>query len=158
MNHDNYFSWLMNSRDSERKRRQAAKVVIKGNERPWEMNPLGKIQWYMHPAIEDTSHKFCLLYVQEIPAGGKSGKMVVPGGQIIYFWQGSGYSVLDEEKFSWKGGDVLQLPVRQQGVTFQHFNTDASSVAKLIVAEANHIDPLGVQKGASFEVVEEAPQ
>jgi gentisate 1,2-dioxygenase len=156
MNQENYFGWLMSVRDSERKRRQAAKLVIKGADRPWEMNPLGKVRWYMHPAIEDTPTKSHLLYVQEIPAGGRSGKMLVPGGQVIYFWQGSGYTVLDGETFPWREGDVLQLPVRPQGVTFQHFNDNAGVIAKLIVVEANHIGPLGVEKGSRFEVIEEA--
>lgn len=158
MNRETYFDWLINARDAERKRRQAAKVVVKGAERPLEVNPLGLLRWYMHPAIEDTPTKFFLLYVQEIPPGGKSGRMVVPGGQVIYVWQGNGYTVLDGEKFFWREDDVLQLPVRPGGVTFQHFNADPGRVAKLVVAEPNYIGPLGVEKGSKFEVLEAAPE
>ena len=37
---------------------------------------------------------------------------------------------------------------------FQHFNTDNQAVAKLIVAEPNLVDPLGVERGSRFEVIE----
>jgi quercetin dioxygenase-like cupin family protein len=158
MNKSPYFDYLISVRDKERRRRQKAKVVARGAERPVEENAQGILRWYMHPIIEDTPTKFYLLYVQEIPAGGKSGKLVVPGGQIIYIWQGTGRTVLDGETFEWKEGDALQLPVRVEGVTFQHFNTDTNVVAKLIVAEPNFIDSIGVDKGSKFEVLEEAPK
>ena len=151
-----YFNWLIDMRDKERKRRAEAKVVIKGADRPVEDTPLGNLRWYMHPIIEDSPTKFYLYYVQEIPAGGKSGKMVIPGGQIIYFWEGSGHTVLDGETFNWKAGDVLQIPVRPNGTTFQHFNTDAAP-AKLIVADPNYTDPVGVDRGSRFEILEDAP-
>ena len=153
-----YFNWLIQERDKERKRRAEAKVVIKGADRPVEDTPLGNLRWYMHPIIEDSPTKFYLLYVQEIAPGEKSGKLVVPGGQIIHIWQGKGYTILDEETFHWKEGDVLQLPVRPQGVTFQHFNTDATVTAKLIVADPNYTDPVGVDRGSRFEVLEVAPK
>ena len=122
------------------------------------MNAQGKMRWYMHPAIEDTATKFFLFRVQEIPPAGRSGKLLIPGGQIIYFWEGNGYTMLDGEKFVWEAGDLLQIPVRPQGVTFQHFNTNPEKVAKLILIEANNIDAVGVDKGSRFEVLEPAPR
>jgi gentisate 1,2-dioxygenase len=153
-----YFDLLLKERDKERRRREAAEPVIKGSARPLETTPLGRLKWYMHPAIEDTPTKFSIFFLLEIPPLGKSGKMVVPGGQVIYFWQGRGYTLLDGETFSWEKDDVLQLPIRQNGVTFQHFNTDKDQTAKLIVIEPNTIGALGVEKGSRFEVLEDAPK
>jgi gentisate 1,2-dioxygenase len=82
--------------------------------------------------------------------------MIVPGGQVIYFWGGEGKSVVDGETFSWEKDDVLQIPIRDNGVTCQHFNTDPEQTAKLIVLEPNTIDVLGVEKGSYFEILEKA--
>jgi gentisate 1,2-dioxygenase len=66
--------------------------------------------------------------------------------------------VIDGEKFSWEEGDVLQVPLRWDGVVFQHFNNDSKREAILVCAEPNFVHSLGVDRGSGFEVLETAPE
>jgi len=75
-----------------------------------------------------------------------------------HFMEGSGYTIIDGEKFSWEEGDVLQIPLRWDGVVFQHFNNDSKREAILVCAEPNFVHSLGVDRGSGFEVLETAPE
>jgi len=50
----NLWDALIALRDSQRGQRRDGIQVVKGSELPVENNPLGLIQWYLHPAITDT--------------------------------------------------------------------------------------------------------
>ena len=41
--------------------------LIRGRDVPWELNQHGKMQWYLHPLIEDACLKTLIFYRQEIP-------------------------------------------------------------------------------------------
>jgi gentisate 1,2-dioxygenase len=119
---------------------------------------MGVMKWYLHPSIEDTAIHSLIFYMQKISPGSRSGRLRVQGGQVIHFMEGSGYTVIDGEKFSWEEGDVLQIPLRWDGVVFQHFNNDPKREAILVCAEPNFVHSLGVDRGSGFEVLETAPE
>lgn len=154
----NYWEELLRLRDEDRERRKNALVIVKGKELPREVNKQGIMQWYMHPCIDDTVIKPFIIWVQEIPPGSRSGRVRFQGGQVIYIWKGRGYSIIDEVKYSWQAGDVVQLPLRPAGVTYQHYNEDPENPAKLICVEANTVGALGVDRGSGFEQLEVAPE
>lgn len=149
---------LIELRDKERRRIACASVCLKGAEQPWEFNPQGLTKWYMHPNIESTAHKFIVFYAQEIPPGSRSGKQRCQGGVVFVAVEGAGYTVIDEQRHDWKKGDLLQLPIRPEGVTFQHFNSSASEAALLIAAEPNLAAATGVDRACGFEQLENAPE
>jgi gentisate 1,2-dioxygenase len=116
------------------------------------------MRWYMHPALDDVALRTLLLYEQEIPPGSCSGRQKCQGSIVFYVKEGRGYTILDQQRYAWKAGDVINLPIRLEGITYQHFNADPDKPARLVGAEPNLVDALGVDKGISFEELEPAPE
>lgn len=149
---------LLELRDKERKRIANATVCVRQKELPWEINPQGVMKWYLHPNISSTAHKFLMFYAQQIPPGSCSGKQRCQGGIVVVIVEGRGYTVLDETHYDWKQGDLMQLPITREGVTFQHFNASTDKPVLLIVAEPNLVATAGVDRGSGFEQLEAAPE
>jgi hypothetical protein len=152
----NLFDELIELRDEQRRVRQRS--LIKRQDLPWELNRHGLMQWYMHPKLTDTAHQAEIIYVQKIPAGSRSGRQRQQGGGVFYIMSGRGHTIIDGEKFSWAADDCLQLPIREDGVAFQHFNDDPERDAEMIYVEAGLTQTLGVDRGTSFEELADAPE
>lgn len=153
----NFYNELIKIRDRDRERQKNGIVIVKGKELPWEINPQGKMRWYLHPNIDDTGSKSMIINVQEIPSGSRSGRIKCHGGQVIYIMKGKGHTDLNGVKHPWQGGDVVQLPLRPDGLIFQHYNEDSNPV-QLIAVEANVVDALGLDRGSGFEQIENCPE
>jgi len=153
----NLWDELFRLRDEYRERTAKGMVVVKGNQLPWERNRQGIMRWYLHPSIKDTAINSLIFYVQEIPPGSRSGKLKRPGGQIIYIWKGRGHSIINNVRYDWEAGDLLNLPLLTDGVEVQHFNDDPQEPARLVCAEVNTVDMLGVDRGPGFEQLEDSP-
>lgn len=153
----NYYDKLIEWRDKNRKQKEEGLLVVKEKDLPLENNPQGLMRWYMHPAMDHISMNSMLVFTQEILPNSSSGKLKVQGGIVIYVWVGSGYSVLDGVRYDWNEGDVIQIPCRPDGVVVQHFCTHNEITAKLLTVEANFIDAIGVDRGAGFEQLQDAP-
>jgi mannose-6-phosphate isomerase-like protein (cupin superfamily) len=149
---------LIELRDKERERIASSSVCVNGRALPLEVNPQGMLKWYMHPAIDSTAHKFLIFYTQEIPPASRSGKQRSQGGVVFVVVEGTGYTVIDEQRYEWKKNDVLQLPIKPDGVTFQHFNASEKEPALLIAAEPNLTATTGVDRACGFEQLEAAPE
>ncbi|MDP2727826.1 MAG: cupin domain-containing protein [Dehalococcoidia bacterium] len=149
---------LFQRRDKERAQKAGSIAVVKGAKLPWETNRQGKMRWYLHPGIENTVIRSLLVFIQEIPPGSRSGKEKHQGGRIHFILEGKGYTILDGVKHEWEAGDAVVLPVKPDGVTFQHFNADPANPVRFIAAEPNLYDALGVDMGSGFEQLEDAPE
>ena len=154
----NLFEELLRIRDAQREQKRKAIWLIKGKELPWEINRHGKMRWYMHPALEDVALRTLLLYMQEIPPGSRSGRQKCQGSIVLYVLEGRGYTILNSTRYPWKAGDLINLPIRLEGITYQHFNADPEHRALLVAVEPNLVDVLGVDKGAGFDELEPAPE
>ncbi|HET7679047.1 MAG TPA: hypothetical protein VFK79_02810 [Xanthobacteraceae bacterium] len=154
----NMWGELIALRDEQREQRGKGLQVVKEKDLPLETNQMGQMRWYMHPNIKDLCVNMMMVYQQEIPPGSRSGRIKFQGGQVIMILQGQGYTSIDGVKHSWKKGDVLNLPLRDDGIIVQHFNTDTGETAKFLAVEPNWFDALGVDRGCGFEVQEEAPE
>ncbi len=154
----NFYDELIKLRDAERERKKKSIFLVKGDELPWEVNPQGKMRWYLHPAIDDTVIRTLMVYVQEIPPGSCSGKLKCQGGSVIYILEGKGHTVIDGVTHEWETDDAVQLPVRPAGIVFQHFNDDPQKAAQLVCAEPNLVHALGVDRGSGFEQISPAPE
>lgn len=150
---------LEQMRDKQRKDLKTARPVARFKEIPWELNKVGKIKWYTHPAITDTATRSLMVYVLEIPPGSRSGKVKHQGGTAFYVWEGKGYTTINDEKHEWETDDVILLPILpEEGVVYQHFNTDPKKKARLISATPNVFDAVGVDLGVGLEVLEPCPE
>jgi gentisate 1,2-dioxygenase len=115
------------------------------------------MQWYLHPALQNTAIRSMLFFRQEIPPRGRSGLQKTPGGGVIYVERGRGYTLLDGVRHDWEAEDVLNVPIRTNGVAVQHVNLDRREPAVLLCADLNLADMLGVDRGAELEQLEDAP-
>lgn len=153
----NLWEEILQLRDQQRKDQEKAVWLIKGKDLPWENNKQGIMRWYMHPLLRTPCINTMKIFVQELPPGGRSGRLHHPGNQVIFILEGQGYTVLDGQKHHWSKNDVVQLPLRIKGVTVQHFNTDPDRPARFVACEPNSFLSAGVDRGSGFEQIEVSP-
>jgi gentisate 1,2-dioxygenase len=154
----NHWEELLKLRDRQREQTRNGIQVIKEAELPQEVSRHGLLRWYLHPAIKDTCLSVLLFYQQEIPPGSRSGRLKFQGGQVMMITEGRGYTTIDGVKHPWKAGDVLNLPLRADGIIVQHFNADPNNSAKFVAAEPNWLEGVTVDRGCGFEQLEDAPE
>ncbi len=152
----NLLEWLYQLRDRQRHHQRQGAWLIKGRDLPWENNRQGKMKWFLHPALDNTSIRSMIVFEQEIPPGGRSGAQKTPGGSVLYILEGEGFTLLDGERHDWQAEDLVNIPIRAQGVVVQHVNTDPRRSVRFISADLNLVDILGVDRGAEFEQVKSA--
>ncbi len=153
----NLWKELFDIRDKQREDFKKAVWLVKGKDIPMENNKQGLMRWYMHPRLDSIVIKSLVIYVQDIPPGSRSGRLKHQGNIAIYIMAGQGYTVIDGTKHYWAKGDVVQIPIRQGGVVFQHFNTDPENIARFVACEPNLIDATGIDRGSGFEQLEDSP-
>ncbi len=153
----NLFEALFERRDREREMLAKSIKVVDGDNLPVENNRMGIYRWYLHPDKEDVAVRTMLFWAEEIPPGSKSGKQKHQGGRVHYVQEGQGYTDIDGVRYDWEKGDMILLPIRPQGGTFQHFNSDGQHKVRLVCAEPNWFDALGVDLGSGFEQLENSP-
>lgn len=154
----NFWDELLKMRDEQRANRKNGLMVIKGSQLPQELNRQGYMRWYMHPMIKDVVLQTHLFFEQEIPPGSRSGALKFQGEQVMYILEGKGYTLINGVKHPWEAGDVVNLPVRKEGIIVQHFNTDPDKPAKFVAAEPNLLECTSVDRGSGFEQIEDAPE
>jgi hypothetical protein len=154
----NHWDELIAMRDKQRAQFRDGIQVIKEAELPLEVSRQGLMRWYLHPSIKDTCLSVLMFYQQVIPPGSRSGRLKFQGGQVMMILEGQGYTLIDGVKHPWKAGDVVNLPLRADGIIVQHFNTDAEKPAKFVAAEPNWLECTTVDRGSGFEQLEDAPE
>ncbi|MGH2383438.1 MAG: cupin domain-containing protein [Candidatus Limnocylindria bacterium] len=147
---------LLRIRDEQRAATRDGAMVLHGRDLLWEHNRLGKMRWYLHPSIRGAVIRDFIFHMQELPPGGRSGRLRTPGDEVLLIVEGRGYTMLDGVRHEWKAGDVVGLPVRADGMIVQHFNSDPGRRARFVSARPNLVDSLGVDRGAGFEILEDA--
>lgn len=154
----NFWDELLAMRDRQREQKKKGIQVIKGSKIPQEKNRQGLMRWYLHPAIIDTALTTEMFFEQEIPPGSRSGRYKFQGEQVMYIVEGRGHTLIDGVKHPWVAGDVLNLPVRKNGIIVQHVNEDPDRPAKFVAAEPNFFACTGVDRGSGFEQLQDAPE
>jgi len=153
----NFWNELLALRDRQREQQKTAVQVVRRGELPLESNSQGLMRWYLHPSITDTVLSSLTIFEQEIPPGGRSGRLGFQGGQVIFIIEGNGYTLIDGVKHQWKSRDVLNLPLKKDGIVVQHFNSSPDKAARFLAVEPNLFAALGVDRGSGFEQMEPAP-
>jgi len=74
----------------------------------------------------------------------------------LYILEGKGYTLLDGKRYDWQAEDLVNIPIRAQGVVVQHVNADPRRRVRFVSADLNLVDILGVDRGAELEQVEAA--
>jgi quercetin dioxygenase-like cupin family protein len=147
---------LFELRDKQAAARKDARVIVREEDAVLETNRHATMRWYVHPDFDDLVDHNTLFYRYEIPAHGATGKQHRQGNLVSFVISGHGYTEVNGVRHEWEKGDVIGLPPLVNGVTFQHVNT-SDEIAMLITAEPNLYEALGVEMGAGFVQLEDAP-
>lgn len=153
----NFWKELIALRDRQRGERKDAVQVVRHDELPQENNEMGLMKWYLHPGIRDTVISSLLFYEQEIPPGGRSGRLKFQGGQVMLILEGRGHTLVDGVKHPWETDDVLNLPLRRDGIIVQHVNDDPDKPARFVACEPNLMECTSVDRGSGFELLNPSP-
>ena len=149
---------LVQIRDAQRKLRGPANCIRSGAQLPWEVNRHGVMRWYLHPLFQYTALRNFTAYLQCIPPDSRSGLQKHPGDKVFFFLRGKGHTMIDGARHDWGAEDLLILPIRPDGVAYQHFNDDPSAPAFLFACEPNLAFIFDLDRGSSFEELEDAPE
>ncbi len=142
---------------AEHQRKLAGVSVVSRETCPVELTPFGRIRWFTHPALSGPVIHSLYQFELEIPAGSRSGRLAHQGGIVHFVVRGRGYTELDGSRHEWEPEDLICIPARVHGVTFQHVNMGEED-ALLVAAMPNFDSALGPALGAHFEVLEPAPE
>ena len=153
----NFWDELMALRDRQRSEKANGIQVVRRKDLPAELNSQGVMRWYMHPFIKDIVLSTLSIHELEVPPASRSGRLKFQGGQIIFVVEGSGYTTIDGVKYPWKARDVLNLPLKRDGIIVQHFNASDSGSARLLVVEPNLYAATSVDRGCGFDQLEDSP-
>jgi gentisate 1,2-dioxygenase len=149
---------LYKLRDHQRRVREAASWLVRGEDLPWQTNAQGIMRWYLHPCIGYVCLHTMLFYVQRIPPGSRSGCQRHGGNVVFYVLNGRGHTVLDGFRHTWEAGDLMTLPNRPQGVTYQHFNDDPERDVYIVACEPCMAYTIDLDRGGGFEQLEACPE
>jgi hypothetical protein len=141
---------------AERARRLAGQNLLTRDGATLETNSMGIMRWYLHPDLDGPSTKSLYCHELEIPVGSKTGRLQCQGGVLHYVLEGEGYTDLDGVQHEWCAGDVIAIPIKELGVSYQHFNTGADSV-RMLVVRPNFDSALGPEAGVEMKMLEESP-
>ena len=125
--------------------------VIRYEEQPWEWCRQGRIKWFVHPDTVCSARRVWL-YMQEIPAGSRSGRHRHVAEEQIFVLEGRGYDMHDGERWAWKKGDLINIPAMAE---HQHFNEDPAASALLFSSMPSMCTDLGL---GGIEQLEDAPK
>lgn len=107
----------------ERARSMKGEILIRPEDREWEVNAQGRLFFYLNPYVfTDTASQNWWVFIKDDKY--HSGKHRHQGGLVIYVLEGKGYTIIDGKRFDWEKGDLLLLPIKPEGVEHQHFNLD----------------------------------
>ncbi|HEY2044124.1 MAG TPA: cupin domain-containing protein [Jatrophihabitans sp.] len=133
---------------------EGAKLVSR-DEATAESTVMGLMRWYLHPDLYGPTTRSLYFHELSIEAGGRSGRLQTQGGQVHFVLTGAGFTELDGTRNQWEAGDVIAIPIRELGVTYQHFN-DGHQAARLLVVWPNLDSALGPEAGVEMRVLEPA--
>lgn len=96
--------------------------VVRGKEKPWEINRQGIIRNYADNEDPKIANNNWTIFCHEVRQ--HSGRHKHQGGINLFVIKGRGYTVVDGERYDWKEGDLILLSIKKGGVEHQHFNID----------------------------------
>jgi mannose-6-phosphate isomerase-like protein (cupin superfamily) len=104
-----------------KEQRLRGKVVIRGDELPWEQSAHSRAKFYTSWTDWDQmSAPGWQSFVHDIRE--HSGRHRHQGGTPLFVLQGRGQTEVNNRIFDWEAGDLVILPVQAGGCAHQHFN------------------------------------
>jgi quercetin dioxygenase-like cupin family protein len=111
--------------------RLKGKIVIRGDEVPWEQNAHSRAKFYTSWANWDqVAAPGWQSFIHDIRI--HSGRHRHQGGTPLFVLEGQGHTEVNGRIFHWKAGDLLMLPVQAGGCAHQHFNESTTGSSKWV--------------------------
>ena len=145
-------------RDRQREQTLNGIQVIKEAELPLEVSRQGCCAGTCTLRSRTPACRCCCSISRRSRLAAARGRPEFQGGQVMMITEGRGYTTIDGVKHPWKAGDVLNLPLRADGIIVQHFNADPNNPAKFVAVEPNWLEGVSVDRGCGFEQLEDAPE
>ncbi len=123
----------------EEKDRRAGKVLVRGEDLHFEPTRMGNVALVVDPTVGFHVRTLGTL-VAEIPAGKRSGAHRHAYEETNYVVAGSGYSIIEDQRFDWKKGDSFCIPFFGW---HQHFNTGKEPARFLVHHDRAYMENLG---------------
>lgn len=151
---DNCYERNMRQRKEYIERNATGPIVVKRSQRPMFQARQGKLLYYLCPNnYPETPLQDWRVFIQEIRTC--SGKHRHAGGLVIFVLEGHGYTVVDGERWDWKKGDLVLLPMKVGGVEHQHFNLGPPEKPAIWMAVINL--PIHDYLASDLEQIENSP-
>jgi quercetin dioxygenase-like cupin family protein len=133
-----YFDQLNFAQEEERLRR-AGKVLVKSEDLDWGLTPMGRVAYGVDPKLGFHVKLLGGLFA-EIPPGKRSGAHRHIYEETNYVIAGEGYSIIEDQKYEWKKGDTLVIPVF---AWHQHFNSGEEKARFLVITNRPAMESTG---------------
>jgi mannose-6-phosphate isomerase-like protein (cupin superfamily) len=144
---------LVQAQAALRERAFRGRIVVRASEQPWEKTRMGRLRFYIARS-SDTGSALHQWLAFQLDIHTHSGKHRHQGGLAIFVLEGEGYTVVDGERIDWEAGDLILLPIKENGVEHQHFNRHADKPCRWM---AFIYMPLQDETGFYLEQREDAP-
>ncbi len=119
--------------------RRAGKVLVRDEDLVFESTRMGNVAIVVDPSAGFHVRTLGTL-VAEIPSGKRSGAHRHAYEETNYVISGSGYSIIEDQRFDWKKSDSLCIP---PFAWHQHFNTGVETTRFLIHHDRPYMENLG---------------
>lgn len=164
-----YYTWLLRDATERAAREPRLKKVVKAADMGWELGPQGRMKHLLNETMGARAYSVDL-FIQEIPAGSRSGRHRHTAEEFIYVLEGRGYDLHwdadvdltpqgyvwrwaeEPARYDWEAGDVLYVPVK---TIHQHFNAEPGRRARFISGINRVYRHLGFN---DLEQLENAPE
>lgn len=116
---DRLYLDALNFASKEEVERRVGKVLVRQEDLTFEPTRMANIALVVDPATGFHMRTVGTL-IAEVPSGKRSGAHRHIYEETNYIISGEGYSIIEDQRFEWKKGDTLCIPVF---AWHQHFNT-----------------------------------
>lgn len=140
-----YYQQLTYAEDEE-KRRRAGPVVVRHKEVRWGSTPMGRVAYAVEPRLGFYVKLISTLFA-EVPPGKHSGAHRHLYEETDHVLSGQGYAIVDDQRYDFKVGDSLIIPVF---AWHQYFNTGDEPARFLVHTNRPAMENMGylyVQQG-----------
>lgn len=138
-NTDLLYSKALGFANKEEGDRRAGKVLVRGEELVFESTRMGNVAVVVDPSVGFHVRTLGTL-VADVPPGKRSGAHRHAYEETNYVITGSGYSIIEDQRYEWKKGDSLCIPLF---AWHQHFSTGKGTARFLVHHNRPYMENLG---------------
>ena len=136
---DQLYAKALNFASKEEVERRTGKVLVRSEDLMFEPTRMANIAIVVDPEAGFNMRTIGTL-VAEVPPGKRSGAHRHIYEETNYVMAGQGYSIIEDQRFDWKKGDTLCIPVFSW---HQHFNTGKEPARFLVHHNRPYMENMG---------------